>query len=230
MSELVLVIGQASSGKTTSLVEVESLGIEGLPAESTAFISCIGKGLPVKNWKDKYKLYKSTDDSIQIHNALNNLRDRPDVKQIVIDDYQFIFSNKFAADVSAGKTAGNAVFERYNEIFTKHVGLFNAFSHMREDQIVFVLAHSERVEVNGTVQEKMKTIGKAIDKHQSAEGQTEIILHSVSEMDLDKPTKFFLTQTDGLKMARSPIDMFPEMKIPNDMGKVMKYIREFRGI
>lgn len=229
-AELVLVLGEPSSGKTTSLVEVPSLDIKGLPPESTAFIDCIGKGLPIRNWKEKYKMYKSTDDSIKIHESLNKLYSNEKVKQIVIDDFQFIFSNKFAKDIDEGKTAGSQVFDRYNKIFTKYVNLINACRAMRPDQIVYVLCHSEFIEINGVKKEKMKTIGRAIDSHQSPEGQTEIILHAVSEMDIDKPAKYFLTQTDGIKMARSPVEMFPEMKMKNDMGEINKLIREFRGI
>lgn len=233
MAELVLVLGDASSGKTTSLVSTPSLEIEGLPPNNTAILDVIGKGLPLKGWKSVYNKEKGNYAKIGtpegIMSALDKIKTRKDIKYIVIDDYQYILSYKFMDYVESGKTSGNAVFEQYNKILLSNKNLFDKAKSLREDQVCFIICHSEKVRAKDgfDVQEKMKSIGQATDKYLTPEGMVNIILFAVSEMKEGKPHKYFLTQTDGEKAARSPVGMFEDMKIKNDMGYVAKKIEEF---
>lgn len=237
MAEVIYILGDASSGKTTSLVPNEDLSIEGLPFDKTAIIDVIGKGLPMRGWAKHYsKEKKNYADLSGIDlkllsciNIINALKNAPHIKYIVIDDYQYILSYKFMNDVESKRTSGNAVFERYNEILLLTKTLVDALKSCRKDQIGILISHSERVTAKDgfTVIEKMKAIGQATDKYLTPEGMVNIILFSVSEMINQKPSKYFLTQTDGEKMARSPYGMFEGVKIPNDMGKVVKSIENY---
>lgn len=233
MSYLALLLGDSSSGKSTSIVPSKELGIEGLPPKSTGIIDVLGKGLPVKNWKKAYnkenKNYFVTRNPREIKDALGLYKNSPNIKYIIIDDYQYIAAGQFKDDIANKNAGGNAVFERYNNLFLLNYNFFELCSNLREDQIVILISHSERIMSKDglDVKEVMKTIGKATANHMNPEGMTNVVLFAVSEMKNDKPHKYFLTQTDGEKMARSPQGMFEEMKIKNDLGIVVKNIEPF---
>jgi hypothetical protein len=237
MAELIYVLGDASSGKTTSLVNVPQLNIKGLPPNKTGYIDVIGKGLPFKGWKNHYnkenKNYLTLEDyDVKLDVCIKSIdlfSKNPNIKYIVIDDYQYILSYKFINDVESKRTSGNAVFERYNEVLSLNKRLIDHLKKCRKDQICILISHSERVVAKDgfTVIEKMKAIGQATDKYLTPEGMVNIILFAVSEMEENKPVKYFLTQTDGEKVARSPIGMFDGVKIPNDMGKIVEAVENF---
>jgi hypothetical protein len=237
MAEVIYVLGDASSGKTTSLVPVPQLGIKGLPPNKTGYIDVIGKGLPFKGWKTQYnkenKNYLTLEDyDVKLDVCIKSIdlfSKNPNIKYIVIDDYQYVLSYKFINDVESKRTSGNAVFERYNEILSLNKRIIDHLKKCRKDQICILISHSERIVAKDgfTVIEKMKAIGQATDKYLTPEGMVNVILFATSEMEENKPVKHFLTQTDGEKIARSPIGMFESAKIPNDMGKVVEAVENF---
>jgi hypothetical protein len=70
---------------------------------------------------------------------------------------------------------------------------------------------------------KPKTIGKLLDDKVCVEGMFTIVLHS---MKLDGKY-VFATNTDGLDVTKSPIGMFDEEYIENDIQLVINSIRDY---
>ena len=93
---------------------------------------------------------------------------------------------------------------------------------MPEDAVVFFLHHSEETE-SGKV--KAKTVGKMLDNQLTVEGLFSIVLLAQS----DGVNYKFITQTDGVTPAKSPMGMF-EREIDNDLKLVDKTIREYWGL
>jgi hypothetical protein len=67
-----------------------------------------------------------------------------------------------------------------------------------------------------------KTIGKMLDDKIVIEGLFSIVLQS----ERSNGSYMFRTNSDGTTIAKSPIDMFPEL-IPNDLAVVDKTIRDY---
>ena len=71
-----------------------------------------------------------------------------------------------------------------------------------------------------------KTIGKLLNDKVNIEGLFSIVLRAKK---VDKNYYFFTQATDG-DVAKSPIGMFDELYIENDLKVVDDKIREFYGI
>ena len=76
---------------------------------------------------------------------------------------------------------------------------------------------------NGSL--KAKTIGKMLDEKLTVEGLFSIVLMCVA----DENKHVFLTQSNGISTAKSPMDMF-DLEIDNDLKMVDETIREYYGL
>ena len=73
---------------------------------------------------------------------------------------------------------------------------------------------------------KPKSIGKLLDEKVTIEGMFTIVLRSVYH----DGGYFFRTHTDGFDVAKSPINMFTEDEVDNDLAFVDEKIRNYYGL
>ena len=81
-------------------------------------------------------------------------------------------------------------------------------------------------ETNDVGEVKAKTIGKILDEKVCIEGMFTIVLRCISESG----KHMFVTQSTDGAVSKSPIGMFGELTIDNDIVLVDKKIREYYGI
>jgi hypothetical protein len=98
---------------------------------------------------------------------------------------------------------------------------------------VFILAHGEAVpNPDGRTYMKFKTTGKMVDEYLTVEGKVDVTLIGISRYDLSgkKVIKEYLTnENEQYASAKSPIGMFSEQFIPNDLGIVVSKLLEYYG-
>ena len=108
--------------------------------------------------------------------------------------------------------------------------VINAGIEMRDNVNFIVLTHSEIVETQdfGTSY-KMKTIGKMLDDKVKLEGLFTIVLYGKSEWNgkEGKATRNFVTNRDGQYPAKSPLGMFDNLYVPNDLGKIVNTMNAY---
>ncbi len=92
-----------------------------------------------------------------------------------------------------------------------------------DDTNVYFLMHTERSEDGSKV--KMKTAGKMIDNQLTLESLFSIVLYGVT----DGKRHYFVTQSDGVTTAKSPVGMF-DLEIDNNLKAVDTAIREYYGL
>ena len=92
-----------------------------------------------------------------------------------------------------------------------------------DDTNVYFIMHTERSEDGSRI--KMKTAGKMIDNQLTLESLFSIVLYCVT----DGKRHYFVTQSDGVTTAKSPVDMFP-LEMDNDLKAVDTAIREYYGL
>jgi len=216
MSKSILVIGDSGRGKST--------GIESLDAESTFLINVIGKDLPFKGSKKKYQLFDKTtkkgnmvvtQDADKVVGIMESISTNyPQFKTIVIDDWQYIMSFEFMA------RAREKGFDKFTEIGQKGFNTLRITFGLRDDLVVFVLAHSEDLSANGFMKTKVKTIGKMLDEKITVEGLFTTVLLADAHKENKKMEYVFVTQSDGTTSAKSPRGMFKDLYIPNDLQAV----------
>lgn len=219
MSNTVLIIGRSGSGKSSSL--------RNLDPKSTFIISVLDKPLPfkgykksyvpIKGWDDKEGNYLATDDWQRIIKCIQMINQkRPEIKTLIIDDIQYVLANEFM------KRSAERGFDKYSEMGMHYWSIINAAMSCRPDLLSFFLSHNE-IDNNG--QSKVKTIGKLLDEKITVEGLFTTVLHTfVNEDDY-----LFLTQSDGTHNAKSPIGMFEDKLIENDLTIVIKKLNEYFG-
>jgi energy-coupling factor transporter ATP-binding protein EcfA2 len=207
MSNAVLIIGQSGSGKSTSLRTLDPV--------TTFIINVLDKPLPFKGYKKGYipvtkenktGNYFSTHDWATVVRCVDMVnKEREDITTLIIDDWQYILSYEFI------KRATEKGFEKFSEMAHHGWAIMNACTTgLRSSLTAFILAHSD---TDQTGRSKLKTIGKMLDEKITLEGLFTTVLHS---RNIDSGY-MFQTQDNGEFLAKSPIGMFEELLIPNDL-------------
>lgn len=201
----VLIIGKSGSGKSTSLRNFDE--------KELALINVIRKPLP---FKKKFESTLNTDDYLKILKAMAST----EKKAIVIDDAGYLITNNFMKKHSSAGS-GNGVFTLYNDIADNFWRLIESVkTSLSSDKIVYFIMHEDKNDFGDV---KPKTIGKLLDEKVCIEGMFTIALRAIA----DNNKYIFKTQTDGSDVCKTPLEMFAEKEIENDLKKVDLVIREY---
>lgn len=214
MSIATLILGESGTGKSTSL--------RNLDLEHTFLIQMVKKPLPFrsKDWKPVTEggpVYV-TDDSAKIVSAMNKTRK----EIIVIDDFQYLLANEFMRRVT-DVAKGNEAFAKYNEIARHAWDVLMAATNLPDHKRVYILSHTSTDDFGKT---KIKTIGKLLDEKIVMEGLVTIVLRTV----VQNGNYLFSTRNSGADTVKSPIGLFDDELIENDLAKVDSAIFNYYGL
>lgn len=202
----VLIIGKSGSGKSTSLRNFKTGEI--------GIINVLAKPLPFKNDLPTV----NTDNYTDVETVLKNSK----TNSIVIDDAGYLITNNFMKQHS-NIGGGNAVYNFYNEMADKFWRLIESIKTLPNEKIVYIMMHEDKNDFGDI---KPKTIGKILDDKVCIEGMFSIVLRSKK---VDKNYYFFTQATDG-DVAKTPMGMFNDLYIDNDLKLVDDTIREYYNI
>lgn len=198
----VLIIGESGSGKSTSMRNFQ-------PGE-LGIINVSRKPLP---FRTSLK-YVNTDDYMQIDDTITKAK----AKSLVIDDAQYLMANEFMRNA---KVNG---FQKFTDIALNFWTLVQTVvNDLPNHKIVYFMAHTER---DASGNEKMKTIGKMLDEKITIEGLFTIVMKTV----VQDRRYMFSTQTNGQDTVKTPMGMFDQPLIDNDLRMVDITIREYYGL
>jgi hypothetical protein len=196
----VLLMGASGTGKSTSL--------RNLPAEETAIINVTNKPMPFKN-KNGLKIVTCTNYEQMISAIVKTKR-----RIIVVDDssYMMTFEN-FEKATQKG-------YDKFTTMAVNYYNLIETPKKCDGEKIIYFVTHEE-IDENGV--SHPKSIGKMLSQQLVIEGLFSIVLRS-----MQKENQYvFQTHNDGTSVCKSPIDMFEDDFIPNDLAEVDKIIREY---
>lgn len=204
MATCVMLIGKSGSGKSSSM--------RNFSHDELALINVNKKPLPFKGSFD------STLETTQ-YDPIMKAIGQTQKKAIVIDDAGYLITNQFMSGHRDNK--GNAVFELYNSLADNFYSLIKfCLERVDKDKVVYFVMHEDKNDFGET---KPKTIGKLLDEKVCIEGLFTIVLRA----ECEDGQYVFHTKTDGLDVTKSPIGMFEEEKIENDLKMVDEKIREY---
>ena len=203
----VMIMGRSGTGKSTSMRNC-------VDDKNWNLIKVLDKPLPFKG-----KIPAAvTDEYGTVMKTLSGSK----AKSIVIDDAGYLITNYFMKNHSS-KGQGNAIFTMYNTLADNFWNLVEFIKKLPEDKIVYIIMH-EDTDDYGNV--KPKTIGKLLDEKICLEGMFTIVLRCIQE----NGKHLFVTQADGGAVSKSPMGMFEELEINNDLLYVDNKIREYYGL
>lgn len=212
MSIASMILGNSGSGKSTSLRHLD-------PA-STLLIQCINKPLPFRagGWTPCTKATPNgnvvrTDKPETILKVLQG--STQDI--VVIDDYQAVLINEL---ISRSAERG---YDKFTDIAKNAWEVFQTAGRLADHRRVYILTHTQTDE---TGQIRMKTVGKMVDTMIVPEGYFTIVLRT----EVINGQYLFATQSNGQDCCKSPMEMFADQHIPNDLAEVDKQICAFYGI
>lgn len=203
MATAVLIMGESGSGKSTSLRNFA-------PNEISIF-NVTSKPLPFKQGKNKIpKIDNATYTDIA--NALS----KPNKRAYVIDDAGYLLSFEMF------KRANETGYSKFTDMAKNFFDMLDFINtKLPNDVIVYITMHTEDdSEMHKT---KAKTIGKMIDQNLNLEGLFAIVLRAMQTEDGYK----FITRDDRVSTAKSPMGMFENDTIDNDLKEVDRIIREY---
>lgn len=199
----VLIIGKSGSGKSTSL--------RNLKKEEYSLVNVLNKDLPFREGRNIKGLATKDYELVKkfIKETPKNI--------VVVDDFGYIMTNEF---VSKATETG---YTKFSVIAQKFYNFVEYIKTLDGDKRVYLMMHEEKSE-DGDV--TPKTCGKMLDNQICVEGLFSILLRCV----FDGKEHKFKTATDGLDVCKTPIGMFEEELIDNDLKLVDDTICEYYEI
>jgi len=233
-----LILAASGFGKSSSIGHIPELGIEGLDPKTTYVISATSKPLPFKNSSKIYPVVDRGGKPNSGHRFItNNAKmtadvisfvesEMPEIKKVVWDDSNYVMQDYYM------KNALGKGWDAPKQIGYDMGLIFNAMEGA-ERLDFFVLAHFEEYKDSSidSVSYRFKTTGKMVQDYITPEGKFDTVLYGKQTFDSKegKAIKQFVTNFDGQFPAKSPIGMFKDMYIPNDLGLVARTIEEYYG-
>ena len=211
MSNLIVVLGESGTGKSTSMRH--------LNPEETFIINVLNKPLPFRGYKAKYskdkKNYLESDSYKEIIAYLNAINERkPEIKTIIIDDFSFLMNNEFM------RRCREKGYDKFSDMGFSMFEIFQSCNAFRPDLYCYIMCHTEKDHA-GLI--KPKTVGKMTSDYVGIAERVSIVLHT---QIVDGQYKF-LTQHDGMNVAKSPMDMFSTLYIDNDLNEIRRDIESY---
>ena len=199
MGNVNLVMGQSGAGKTYSL--------NGFEPDEVAVFNCSGKPLP---FRKKLPMVSTTDYEYIKKKLRENNRNCYVLDDIGLTMAFFLFDR-----------VGETGYGKFTQVAKGFYDLVQcAIRETSPDTNIYFIMHTERSDDGNQI--KAKTAGKMIDNQLTLESLFSIVLYCVT----DGKKHVFITQSDGVTTAKSPVGMF-DLEIPNDLKFVDQTIREY---
>lgn len=208
-------MGESGSGKTTSF--------RTLDPKTTYYIDCDKKGLSWKGWKSQYNAananYTKTDNQVTVLKLLHSINDSDKAKHIKTVIVDTINGIMVADEMRRSKERG---YDKWLDLAVAIYDIVDYALQMRDDLTVIFVAHTQTdMDDNGYRFTHIKTNGKKLDK---------IVLESKFPVVLLAKTiegkHVFETQANN-STAKTPLDAFSEMTIPNDISMVLSALEDY---
>lgn len=194
------------------------------------------KPLPFRGWKKKYTpmvidkekgtvtgnyyISSNWESILKILKIIN--KKMPHIKTVVLDDMQYILSYEFV------DRATEVGYTKFSELAQHLMEILRYSEQMREDCTMCFLTHSENVGTDIDPKYVIKTVGKLLAEKVTLEGLfTYIFCTKVEEGDDGKMQYKLITNNDGKCLAKTPMDMFEDIEIDNDLNEILKVISNY---
>jgi hypothetical protein len=230
MAKAILVIGDMGTGKSTALRNLspdETVIImpntKDLPWEGGMADYSYAKGNLVSCLKIRKKVAQDPKEPNGVLEHLGAANLNPKIKTVVLEDITHFMNDRMMDDAFTA----NQDWGKWNKfgadmfaITTKHI------QQMRDDLTVIIIGHTE-IKDNGAM--GLQTAGKLLDNTIKLPSYFTYIFHSRVFTANNALSYKFQTHNDGKHLAKTPMNMFKEDFVDNDLRQIIARIDEYRA-
>lgn len=200
MAIMVILEGESGTGKTSSLRNFSN--------GEVAVANVSKKPMPFRSQLRTI----SSNDYTTIAKFLLSCKE----PSIVIDDATYLMAHQFFVSDQKG-------YDKFDSIGKNFYNLLNIAASLPDEKVVYFIGHNT---VNDVGHERFKTVGKMVDNYITVEGMFTVVLKTV----VKEGEYYFATHNNGYDTVKSPIGMFEDDLIPNDLKMVDDVIRDYWNI
>lgn len=221
MGILTSIVGFSGTGKSRSLKGLLNENLQ-FP-DDTVLIRVLKKPLPFKNRLKSWDKNKKQGDYIYLENGSMIAQaikafDNYGKKRIIVDDSTFTMVKYFM------DTAKEKGYDKFTELAKQYYDILKAGESTSEDARVYIVNHLDETQYGRLT---FKTIGKLISEKVDIPAMMTVVLQAEKD---DEGYWFITNKRNDNDVAKSPEDMFPNIKVPNDLAYVDKQICTYYGI
>lgn len=224
MGQLVFIVGPSGMGKSTSG--------RNLDPESTMILNSDQKALPFKKFSANYNEtkgnYLKTSNTIECINGLKAAHKNPAIKRVLLDTWSRIMTDA----VMDPKFRAEKGFNKWGEFSANQYDLLNIINDkLREDIIVYVMCHPDSITDDmGIISHKIAVQGKQLEKFVPESFSSIVLYAEIVKIHGEPNRHVFRTKSSGNDTCKTPLDMFEDELIDNDLVIVDEAIREYYGL
>lgn len=197
----VLIIGKSGSGKSTSLRNFKN--------EDYSLVNVLGKRLPFKGGNEGLVTTS--------YEMIKKFIEKTPKDVIIIDDSNYLLTTEMMAKA---KEAG---YNKFTELAKNYWDLIEFIKNLDGDKRVYLMSHEETDEFGNV---DVKSVGKMLKNQCCIEGMYTIVLRAI----MDNEGYHFSTKNSGYDIVKTPIGMFEDKLIDNDLKFVDDTICEYYEI
>ena len=202
----VLILGESGTGKSASLRNFQP--------DEIGLVNVEGKPLP---FRSDIKSVESKD-----FDEIASICRKAKANAVFVDDFGYAITDFYVRNCLDDETAKKDQFEVYKKLAAKVYKFFETVKHDgNPNKIIYIVMHVERDNF-GDIQPL--TVGKLLNEKIKIVGKVTICFLS----HVSGGTYTFIT--NGTTPAKSPIGMFAETEVDNDLKAIDAVIRDYYGL
>jgi len=212
----ILVVGPTGTGKSSIL--------RNLNPETTSIINAESKALPFRQ-ASKFKRTTVPKNMRDVYEILNQLlKTEKETKVVILDSIVPVL--EFILKDCKKSFSGWDVWNAYNERVLEFVTKCREFSMKG---IVLVILDHDLIIQNSEMDNERVAYVEGTKWKGKIEKEFTIVLHTRVKKKEEGMEYVFVTNNDGERCAKSPMEMFKDINIPNDLNLVIEAINNYYG-
>ena len=229
MAKIVAILGSSGDGKTTSTIinpdgTFDLENYQGMDPKSHFILNLDRKTLPFPAgmWSVENKNYYEPKDFKDIKMMIEWCAKQENIKSIAIDTINIYLAMKEFNDRK------KMTYDQWREVANDVIELnILCNTTLREDQIVYIMGHTMlQTQSDGTEKTVFSVIGKKLTKTQP-EGFYPMVLITRVEYGDNGDNQYYFQTRANHSSAKTPLGMFEDKEIDNDLKIVDTTIREY---
>jgi hypothetical protein len=205
------ILGESGTGKSASMRNLD-------PAE-TLLIQTVRKPLPFKSKNWKLLSTESKDGNVIVsrdHNQILKAALHTRRPVVIIDDFQYLM---FGEMMDRSSETG---YQKFTDMAAHVWSLITELNQAAGEKRIYFMCHTEATEAGGV---RMKTVGKMLHEKLTVEGLFTIVMKT----QVFNGHYQFTTRNNGSDPVKTPLGLFEEDVIDNDLASVDAAISAYYG-